>query len=410
MRRRLLPGLVVVQLVLIAGTGAVTIVGLPLWGIADERAHTAYVDAVGEGRLPVLGEERTPPPLGRVGLPLKGLARDSYEAFQPPLYYLAAALPWKVASSGDAVTRGVRTLRVLDLLALAVTVALLWLLVRRVTVREGRDRALAVFAVVLAFVLWPGLIVRSVTVSNAALEMPLVAGAILTGWIAWTERSGRALVAFGALTGLGLLARLTVLPLLLALPVLAWRLRRTAPPAVLAALVLPPLLLAPWLAFNLHHFDALTASAVVREMQGSLFDPGGKGLALADLPRVDQRLLFGVLPEEWWFVLLDATRRALFKAILIVALVVPLLAALRSRRGLVFAAPLLAGLVLMQLATVVGAWDFAYPRYLYAFLPAFGVFAGLALPRRAAAPAAALATVVLTATWIYLGTVTPATF
>lgn len=81
--------------------------------------------------------------------------------------------------------------------------------------------------------------------------------------------------------------------------------------------------------------------------------------------------------------------------------------ALRRRRERPLAIPLAAGLALMVAGLLVGNWDFFYPRYLYAALPAFGVLAGAVLGARARPPAAVAGTALLAGLWGHLATVTP---
>jgi hypothetical protein len=101
------------------------------------------------------------------------------------------------------------------------------------------------------------------------------------------------------------------------------------------------------------------------------------------------------------------------RAALVVLVVGPLVLWLvrGPRRTWLLVAPLLLGLVVMQLQTLAVDFPFVQPRYLYALLPAFGIAAGLALVRsvgvRATAFAAGGVTLGVAGLWAYLGTVTP---
>jgi len=375
--------LVAAQIALLVATGLATVAAFPVWALVDEAAHFDFVQTVAEDfRLPQLGRDTIDDETQRIGYaaPQEGLARQSYEAFQPPLYYLAAAPVVAVAGDGIA---SVRILRGLGLLALLGSAYLLWLLAQR----AAPGTPLPAFALALTALLVPAVVVRTVTVSNAALELPLVLGALLALW-------DRRHVLAAVLVGLALLTRLQtafLVPLLLARPVL---------------LVIPALLLVPWVVSNLVRYDAPTAGEIVRDMQAALLEPGTR----------PSRLLNGLLPEEWWSEFLSTAKRRLRDVAMLVLLVVPLaLAVERVRDGeaperrawLLLAGPLLVAVALLAVASVAGDWDFFYPRYLHAALAPFALFAGLVLGPRWSGRAAAGITGALAALWAYLATVTP---
>lgn len=413
-------GLVALQLIVLAAVGLATVVRFPVFALVDERAHYAYVQEVAEQqRLPWLGrsylspeaeavDEGVYPSAPRVDPRTRGLAGFSYEAFQPPLYYALAAPVF--AAAGDDYARKLTALRALGLVALLVAAGLLWKL--SASVARGSDVAAPVlFAGALTVLLWPGVVVRTVTVSNAALELVLGVAASWALWEAWTRRSSRWLLGAGAVVGLGLLTRLSFAafgPLLLVVAVRGG----FRPRAALVALALPVLLLLPWVASNLDRYGAATAGGVVREMQEATLNPAGKDFGVADLPDRHRALLNGVLAEEWWSEYLSAPKRRVRDVGLVVLFLVPLGLALHRRRALgarwLLGLPLVTGLALMSVGLLVGNWDFFYPRYLYAVLPAFAVLGAFAVARtRAALPAFAAVTVALTGLWAYLSTVTP---
>ena len=361
-----LRGLIAVQLAALVALAAVTVWRFPVWALVDERAHYDYVQTVSEERrLPDLCcdlispeaeaiDEGVFPAPPREEPADRGLAGRSYEAFQPPLYYAVAAAPF--AAGGDHLDK-VRVLRLLGVACLLAAALLLWPLAR------GSP---AVFAVALTFLLWPGVVVRTVTVSNAALELPLALAALLVVRAAHERRDGRLLALAGALVGLGLLTRLALVVLVPVLAVAALlHVRRGGRRATAAlALALPALLLAPWVASNYERYGAPTASALVREMQEPVFWILAVGVPLA--------LVLARRPTSW----------------------------------ALLCAPLALGLLLMSAGLLAGDWDFFYPRYLYGVLPAAGVAIGGALGR-AALPYAAGVTALLLALWAHLGTVTP---
>ena len=415
--------LVAVQLGLIAAAAVGVVFGLPLWAVTDEMAHVSYVAAIGAGHLPLLNHFLIQPDIARL-VPRSGAFGDqSYEAFQPPLYYVVMAIPWDVAKAAGGVRAAVHVLRLLDLALVAADVALLSALARRVA--PSRDAALAAFAFALTYVLWPGVVFRSVTVSNIALEMPLTTAALLALWVAYDDDSPRALIVAGGLCGLGWLCRLPF-PVVVVLPVVAWRFRRRAPLAALAALALPVAMIGPWLVDNALRYHDPTDGAIVRHMQGWFLNPTGRPFGLSRLLAVSKSLLGGLLPEEWndaatpfgGYALSNGLLHVI-RAALVVWVLVPFGVWLwrGPRRVWPLVAPLIIGVALMWLETAAERMPFVTPRYVYPVLPGFGLACGLALarPRRrsdgnltarrrpVAAPLlAATLTAGLSSLWLYL--------
>ena len=298
--------------------------------------------------------------------------------------------------------------------------ALLWALSGRITADRGAR--VTAYAVALTFMLWPGVVFRSATIGNLSLELPLSTAAILALWIAWNERSRRALVVGGVLCGLGLLCRLPFPPVLL-LPLVAWRLR-DRPRSALLAVVLPVLMLAPWVLLNLHRYGELTATSELRMLQGGFFNPGDRPYGLHRLLDADLAFLNGLLPEEWvntrtlfYFTpdSLSQTMLHVSRVALVVLVAVPVLIWVFKgpHRLWLLLAPLPIALVLTQVSTVLVRLPLVQPRYLYPVLPAFGLLTGFTLHEtlgfRRTAIIAGVVTVAVVAFWVYLSTVPPVT-
>ena len=420
-----LRALVAVQLMALLLAAVATEARFPVWALVDEAAHYDYVQWLAEdGRLPVLDEDRVHdevlaidegvyPGEPRVPASERELFGRSYEGFQPPLSYVVATPVFALVGDHEA---KLRALRVLGVVWLAIAVLLTWRLARRV----APDAALAAFSFALTFFLWPGVVVRAATFSNAALELALGAALSLALWRAYTERSERWLVASGALLGAALLTKLTLLAFVPALAVIGVAfLRAGRVRAVAAAAGLPALLLAPWVAFNLGHYGAPTGSGAVQSLMDPVLNPDGRDFGAGDLPAKHVALLNAVLPDEWWVEFLSTLKRRLRDLFALLVLAVPALAAVRippaERRPalIVLLLPLVAGVLLMSVSLLVENYDAFYGRYLYGVLPGFAVFGALGLRRafgeRALGWAAAGATLVLLAVWAHLSTVTPAT-
>jgi Dolichyl-phosphate-mannose-protein mannosyltransferase len=299
---------------------------------------------------------------------------------------------------------------------LGVAALLTWLLARRVV----PDAPVAAFSAALTFLLWPGVVVRAVTFSNAGLELVLGVALALALWRALTERSDRWLVIAGVLTGAALLTKLTLMCFLptLAVALLA-ALRAGRVRAAAAAAGIPALMLAPWVAFNLSTYDSPTGSGAVQSLMDPVLNPSGRDFGPGDLASKHVSLLNAVLPDEWWVEFLSAAKRRLRDVFALLVLAVPVLALIRvpapERRPalVVLLLPLVAGVLLMSVSLLVDNYDAFYGRYLYGALPGFGVLAALAVRRafgeRALGWSAGGVTVLLLALWAHLATVTPAT-
>jgi Dolichyl-phosphate-mannose-protein mannosyltransferase len=420
-----LRALVAVQLAALLVVAVATVARFPVWALVDEAAHFDYVQWIAEdGRLPVLDEdpvhaqvlaidEGVYPGPPRVPADERGLFGRSYEGFQPPLAHLVATPVY--AAAGDH-ERKLRALRALGVVLLAAAVWLTWLLARRVV----PEVPLAAFSLALTFFLWPGVVVRAGTFSNAALEVAVGAALSLALWRALSERSERWLVAAGALTGAALMTKLTMLAFAPALAVVGFAfLREGRWLAVAAAGALPAAIVSPWVIFNLGEYGAPTGSDEVQALMEPTLNPDGVDYGLGDLPGKHVALLNGVLPDEWWVEFLSTAKRRLRDVLVGLVIAVPLLAAVRippveRRRALaVLVLPLAAGILLMSVSLLAENWDAFYPRYLYGALPGFAVFAGLALMRalgeRAVLWSSGVLTALLLALWVHLSGVTPAT-
>jgi 4-amino-4-deoxy-L-arabinose transferase-like glycosyltransferase len=386
--------LVAGQLLIIAGMGASTVDRFRVWAQIDEAQHYSYVQYIAEeGRLPVVGRDLVSPAVIAIGNGTYpslenadprayGLFGQSYEGQQPPLYYVVAAPVF--LASGDYMDK-VFALRAFDLALVGVAIVLLWRLSRRVF----RARWLPPFSLALAFLMWPGVLVRAVTVSTTALELVLTVLFLLTVWKALDDRSERWLVASGAVLGLCLLTKLTLLalaPVFLVAIVLVLRRRpvRRAVARGALAVALPALMLLPWIVFNYDHYGSATPMHRANELLSEVNNPTHADVTIADIPGKAGELVEGVLPQEWnsqhhdALVLVIAVVVQLLTVAVPVALTVRFRRLLRTRYALVFALPLPVGIVLMLWTFVVDDWKILLARYLYPLLLGFTFFAAVA--------------------------------
>jgi 4-amino-4-deoxy-L-arabinose transferase-like glycosyltransferase len=412
---------VAVQLIALILLGLVTVSRFHVWADIDERPHYDYIQAVVEDqRLPrptdlVSPEvqaitDRTwprPSPTDRAEI---GIAGRSYEAIQPPLYYLVAAPSFAVV--GDHRDK-VFAVRAFDLGLLCLAVWLLWRLARRLA---SSQQAVIAFGVALTTVLWPGVVVRAVTIGNTPLELVLATAFLLVLWRADSERRGDLLLASAVLLGLCLLTKLALACLVpLFLVVLARRIgrdrtwRRARDAVALAAI--PPLMLTPWLVSNRVRYDALTVD--ITGAQGVVAPVSASGLLdrVGALPELNARLLEGVLPQEWngqldvWWVrgVVDVL------ALLLLAAAIGLLATRRRDWQLWFLAlPFIAGVLLMNVVYVLTGSDTFLLRYIYATIPPLALGVGLGLARTSTrrvplVPIAAAVSLLVAALWVDMG-------
>jgi Dolichyl-phosphate-mannose-protein mannosyltransferase len=397
-RRRLTKALVVAQLAALLGFGALTVARFHIWAAIDEPGHYAFVQSLAEdGRLPLLEDLVSwqvaaitshtwpaPSPLAPAG---QGLWGRVYEAFQPPLYYLAAV---PVFAAVRDHRQKVFALRAFGLALILGAVAVLWALARRLA---AAGEALVVFAAGLAVLLWPGLLVRGITVSNDSLILLAAPMFLLAAWGAYERPSNRSLLLASFLLGFCLLSKLTAVALI---PTLAWlviRHRRAGSRRPLvaqaAAAVLPLLMLLPWLAFNERHYGAFTANAVARSEQLPVAYPMGvPHWGIGDLADAVGRLPDGALPGEWGVELNVAWVRA---AVLLIAVVIPAVALVavlrrRDRRAApgpvpFFALPVVVGALLMAFSLLVEDFDIFLLRYLAPVLIPFAMAVAAVLAR-----------------------------
>jgi 4-amino-4-deoxy-L-arabinose transferase-like glycosyltransferase len=426
-----LRALIVAQVLAVIALAGITVAKYPVWTLVDEGAHFDYVQAIADdGRLPVITDLVSPqveaidenvypfPP--RKDRVKRGLAGRSYEAQQPPLYYLLAVPAFAVGGS-DYLTK-VKVIRAFDIGFLIGAMVVFLLLAREVLGRD--DLALAATALAATIFLWPAIVVRGVTISNEGLELLIGVSLTYVMWRAATERRAGWLIALGALVGLGLLTRLTLaymVPVAIAVALIGtFRGERRFPWwSLLVAAAIPVALLLPWAIFNLDHYNALTPAQAARAQQEPLVNPDKHTLNWHDFKNLSRALLNGVLPDEWWVVFLSNTWRVARDIVMPAFLVIPVILGFWLRPGErlrawgILAAPIFIGLAAMVVSFVVANWNLFAPRYLHPELPGFALFFALGVTRliprvKVVAGAAVVVTVALLALWLHLSTVTPA--
>jgi hypothetical protein len=388
--QRALRVLVALQLIALIVLAGVTVSRFRVWADIDERPHYDFIQKVAEDqRLPrptdlVSPEvqaitDRTwprPSPTDRAAI---GQVGRSFEAIQPPLYYVAATPAFLAV--GDHRDK-VFAVRVFDAVLLLVTVLLLWRLARRVA---DPPAALAGLSTALAVLLWPGVTVRAVTISNTPLELVLTVAFLLALWRAGEAARLRPMLLAAVLLGLCLLTKLTLVYLVpLFLVALARRGRGRWCARSLAVAAVPPLMLAPWLILNAERYGSPTVNIEGSPGIAGPVQTDGSFDRVLDLGPLFARLLDGVLPQEWivqldvWWIRIVVDGLAIA---LLVAGVAALIADRRAWRAWLLALPLACGVGLFVAVNLLTGTDIFYLRYLYPALIAFALGAGIALAR-----------------------------
>jgi dolichyl-phosphate-mannose-protein mannosyltransferase len=397
MNKRWATGLAAAQIAAIFVFGVLTAFRFPIWSPIDEQAHFNYIQSLVENkRLPVLKRDLAspevrslaaktypslPPPLEPVELgpgEYRPLEDYNYEAHQPPLYYLAA-IPAFVLHP-DFATKVV-LVRLFDLALLLAGAALFGLLCRSVFPEDPWSP----FAFGLVVFASPGTVVRGVMVSNATLEIPLTMLLLIFLWRAYRREGVRDLLIAGVVLGLCLLTKETLIYLwvIFALVVAAklWR-ERTWKTALICVwtLLLPLVMLLPWLAFNVAHFGAATANQVGKEMVIPIMNPGRANIGIRDLTGSAANL-FSFLPSEWSketlrpsiYLTRDFVTATLF--LLPVAVAILALRRLRGFHFLLFGLPLVLQTAMIVAITVVEDVSLMDGRFLISSIVLWTLFA-----------------------------------
>ena len=403
--------LVALQLIAAAGLGLMVAVRYPLWGPIDEGAHFSYVWSIAhQHRLPVIGRDtqpdeamaitlkRYPAPSGVENPGQLGLAGQSYEAFQPPFYYLVLAPGFDLLSD---YRRKARVLRGENLLLEMASALVLIAIARRLAGR--RWPLLAIYG--LLIYLLPLFALRGALLGPFPLETLLIN--VMTFLTLGTIRRHSRWEAVGAAStaGLLLMTKLTmalVAPVGILVPagVLGYAALKHHRPALYpwaaACLLVPVAIAAPWLAWNEVTIHMLTGNEIAKAMQVDFVNPTHRAYTLGDLPRAFWNLTDVDMPQEWGvlrdrFGLLGTGRGASLGAGL--GLTAPLLAVLWGLPGrardrlqaavLVFpAAALIVGLLALSLLQQWQIWE---SRYLAPAVPILALAFPWVLVRRGGA-------------------------
>ncbi|MBW3662260.1 MAG: glycosyltransferase family 39 protein [Actinobacteria bacterium] len=198
---------------------------IEVWSPIDEPQHYSYMAALGEGDVPVIGEDLVPDEVLEVALatavgstrsqPFRGeadderwgAAREQYEAGQPPLYYVSMLAPQRLGSLA-----GIRS-AIFAVRGATVAISLLAVLVAYGLARELFPRRPSVWLLApTLLVLVSGFNTNLATVTNDALVPAAAAAMIPTARAIRYGLTTRLAVATGVLIGAALLVKSTAVP------------------------------------------------------------------------------------------------------------------------------------------------------------------------------------------------------
>ncbi|HET7465434.1 MAG TPA: phospholipid carrier-dependent glycosyltransferase [Candidatus Dormibacteraeota bacterium] len=236
----------------------------------------------------------------------------SYEAMQPPLYYLLAEPDWMLGAQVGGTLGAVFAARIFSALIAACLAPLAYLLA--LTVRPGAQR-MALFAAGIA-VLLPGYVLNTTQITNDGLAAVLGAGLILIAVKGARDGWSRSLAAACGITlGAAAMTKLTTVGLV-PLVVVAFLWPSTQPLrsrlgfGVIAG-ALAAVIVAPWLLFNLHTYGQVVPSHATRGLLGAAFAPPS---ATASYLRASARNAFDEFVAGEPFAIVPFTRQLVWFA------------------------------------------------------------------------------------------------
>lgn len=392
----LLSCFIVAELLTLFVFGSLTVARYPLFG-PDEMAHYSYVQEIAQhGELPVLGKAEMSPEVLAIAVGAypriphfdeakMGLMGLSYEAFQPPLYYIVAAPVFAAVGNFKAKAYA---LRAFDFFLYLVGVVIAAFLARDVL----QDHWLFGFAGMLLVFDLPDMVVNSVSISNGALGIPIAMVFLLVLWRAWDRHARSLLLLAAVLLGLAVLTELELIYLGAAFAIVvmaeAWREHRVSSlPGLVAIALVPLLIVSPWLAFNEVHFHALTAGALAVKEQRPIVNPHDVRFTLSQIPGqfvANFLVPFSVLPGVWNPLLTSRTVLR-FAGTLVTISLFPLAAlaaaasprTLWTRKTALLAVPLVAALLVVGVIYIHEQTADIRFRYTFPVLAAWGLWVTL---------------------------------
>lgn len=283
----------------------------PVWSRVDESQHADVLAQYAAGNAPVEGvttlrpeivavdnatgvyrwyppgagprpaetnpQAFTPPPSdaspqARKAWTARHLWGFSYEAMQPPLYYLLAEPAWMMGGRFGGTFGAIYAARLFSALVAAALAPLVYLLA--LAIRPGGARVALVAAALAAYL--PGYVLNATQITNDGLAAVLGAAVALVAVKGARDGWSTSLAAgCGVLLGAAASTKLTAVGLVpLVAAAFLWPggqpLRRRLVAGAVAAAV-AAIVVAPWVLFNLHVYGQPVPARAARDLLGSVF-------------------------------------------------------------------------------------------------------------------------------------------
>lgn len=262
-----------------------------IWNPVDEMQHFGYVESLATGQgIPVVGEDKVSDAVLRAAkaspvrefrsLPVSadaddpnwGPAREQYEGIQGPPYYALMVVPYWLGDAIGGVLAQLFAVRLASVVLSLLAVPLLYLLGRELFPKWPAAWLLA--PAVLVFV--NGFNANLASVSNDSLLLVVSLAGLLTAVRAVRRPGLRSAALAGGLFGLAVVTKSTAVGMIPIIAVIVVgsavsRRRRLVEWALFVALygVAAAVVVAPWVAFNLATYGALSGAEAAEAITGS---------------------------------------------------------------------------------------------------------------------------------------------
>ncbi len=275
---------------IIAIGGTLYIFTHPYFAPIDEKSHFAYVYYVSKyNKLPILQDyvdneilsldEHIYPSHSHTDPSKMGFGGHIYEAFQPPLYYILATVPLKMVS-GNLIMK-LYAVRFFGLICILISTLFIHNTYNLLIEKEAMDRNdFLFFSTLLLFTLNPGVMLRTTTVSNLHLLIPLASLFFyVLAWLSYlNDFTFNHTVMLSLLSAALILTHfITIFVVLLVLTFIFSIGQYKKVPVYMALLLMTVL---PWCIFNFFHYGQFTANTIAKDMQKILVNPHGERYGL----------------------------------------------------------------------------------------------------------------------------------
>jgi 4-amino-4-deoxy-L-arabinose transferase-like glycosyltransferase len=272
-----------------------------IWSPIDEEAHFSYIQYIAqEHRIPILLKdvmqieiislaEKTYPKLSKSIPSNLGLAGLSYEAFQPPFYYMIAS---PFFFFGNSFVTKIYFIRFFNWLMLIYSLYILYRLIRLIF----ETNYIRPLAFTYNLFLFPSIIIRHITISNDVLAIPMALSCFY--FIVKFDKCNKImylliasiLVSLAILTKL-ILGYLFLFFVLYLIYCFFYKQHEFHLINFILLFSIPVLFTLPWLYFNYLNYGGLTAHTLIKELMMGLLNPNRTDYGLSDFGKKIPALL-----------------------------------------------------------------------------------------------------------------------